>query len=243
MKKILLVSAVAALTVFGCKNNPTTRNTEIVTDTVKTETVRNGEIETEGYTPQITEPVAFRVWKLLVDDGKDYVCPENCTLTYSPGDLSQAEGYMINETVYCYPAKDGSFLAILEHVEAAEGQGGEYLYNFYNYKDGNLTKAENDIPVPAFLEMVVEPDERRGQDDILALLENLYKENPCGILQYIFFPEEGVVKMQLHPLSYSAYVEPDENGKYRWLEQFWEMRKDFSNIVYRWDGEKFVKSE
>ena len=244
MKKTILLSAISCLLILGCKNNQTAQNNENPADTANVTAVQNVEPQKEAYVmPKITEPVAFQVWKLLVNDGKEYVCPEDCTLSYFAGDLSEAEGYMIEESVYCYPKKDGSFLAVLQHIEAAEGQGGEYEYSFYNYKDGAVSKIENDMPVPEFLDLVVDPEERRGQDDVLARLESLYKENPRGILEYIFSPEDGIVKIQLHPLSYGEYIEPDENGKYKWLEQFWEMRKDSDANVYRWNGEKFVKEQ
>lgn len=245
MKYLLFILSLAGLVVSGCRSNSSNQNENpAAADTVAV--VKDTAAEDVAALPVITEPVAYQAWleiaKSLGMTGK-FICPENCTAWYvvELENEEGAEGYMIDDQVFCYPFKDGGVLAVHEHVEAAEGQGGEYDYNYYIYKDGALSKVENDMPIPEFLDLVVDPEERRGQDDVLARLENLYKENPRGILEYIFSPEDGIVKVQLHPLSYGEYIEPDENGKYKWLEQFWEMRKDSDANVYRWNGEKFVK--
>ena len=189
------------------------------------------------------DSVAFKVWKLLVNDGKDYPCPEGSTLQYNAGDLSEAEGYMIDETIYCFPKKDGSYLAVLEHIEAAEGQGGEYDYTFWIYSNGKVIQTVNDLPVPEFADLIVGPDQRLGQDDVVAKLGSLYKERPRDFLRYLFWPEDGKIGVELGPLSYGRDVEPDSEGHYNWLEQFWELRKDYDDNNYKWNGEGFVKTE
>ena len=245
MKKLFFILLMTALAVIGCRSNSDNQNNTQASPEPVAE-VQETVTEEPVALPEITEPVAYQAWLEIAKSygmtGK-YICPEDCTVWYVVELENEecAEGYMIDDQVFCYPYKDGGVLAIHEHVEAAEGQGGEYDYNFYIYKDGAISKVENDMPVPEFLDLVVDPEERRGQDDVLAKLENLYKENPRGVLEYIFSPKDGIVKIQLHPLSYGEYIEPDENGKYKWLEQFWEMRKDSDANVYRWNGEKFVK--
>lgn len=236
MKKIFLISAAMVLLFASCKSN-TQGNKELngTTDGVDSTTA------TTYYTiPEITEPVAFQVWKLIADG--EYECPADCTLEYFYL-YDKDEGFFASNNIYCYPYKDGGYLAIHKYMEAAEGQGGEYRHNFYNFKDGVLTKIENPIPLPNFIDLIVGEEMRRGQDDIVDKLSELYKENPRGLLNYFYSPSDGILVTQLYPLSYSAYLEPDKNGNCRWLEQFWEMvEEDSDKLRYIWDGSGFVES-
>lgn len=229
------------LLILSCNQNKSTSAESQSADN-QTQTAAAA-LEAASSQAETHDSVAFKVWKLLVNDGKDYPCPEGSTLQYNAGDLSEAEGYMIDETIYCFPKKDGSYLAVLEHIEAAEGQGGEYDYTFWIYSNGKVIQTVNDLPVPEFADLIVGPEQRLGQDDVVAKLESLYKERPRDFLRYLFWPEDGKIGVELGPLSYGRDVEPDSEGHYNWLEQFWELRKDYDDNNYKWNGEGFVKTE
>ena len=235
-----------ALCVAGCKTNnqnqnPTPKNTD------STETVQVAQ-EAEVNLPEITEPVAYQAWLEIAKshglEGK-YICPENSTVRYAVEAENDegAEGYMIDDLVSCYPYKDGGFFTVHSHVEAAEGQGGEFEYTFYNFKDDVLTKIENPLPVPEFADLLSDSKDAPLQEDMVARLENLFKSRPGDFVAYEFYPEENKIQAYLHPLSWGRDVEPDEAGHYNWLEQFYEMRARPDKNTYKWNGEKFIKTE
>lgn len=246
MKTYLFAAAMFALCVAGCKTNnqnqnPTPENTD------STETVQVAQ-EAEVNLPEITEPVAYQAWLEIAKshglEGK-YICPENSTVKYAVEAENDegAEGYMIDDLVSCYPYKDGGLFTVHSHVEAAEGQGGEFEYTFYNFKDGVLTKIENPLPIPEFADLLSDSEDAPLQEDMVARLENLFKSRPRDFVAYEFYPEENKIQAYLHPLSWSRDVEPDETGHYNWLEQFYEMRARPDKNTYKWNGEKFMKAE
>ena len=240
MKKIAFILLFFAFAVFSCKNNQ--NQPAQAPETITEQTADISEVTETSQTPVSHDSVAFKVYTQLVKGSVKRECPEGSTLNFY-ADLSEAEGYMIDENIYCYPRKDGSYLAVFEHLEAAEGQGGEYDYHFYVYKDGDLSEVENPLPVPELKELLKDPKEYPGQDEVVARLDSLFNSRPRDFIRYVFNTEEGIMYTDLCPLSYGRDVEPDSEGHYNWLEQYWEMKKDCIENVYRWNGEKFVKEQ
>ena len=158
-------------------------------------------------------------------------------------DEEGAEGYMIDDQVFCYPYKEEGFFTVHSHVEAAEGQGGEFEYTFYFFDDDVLNKIENPLPVPDFADLLSDSKDAPLQEDMVEKLKNLFNSRPRDFVAYEFYPEEFKVKAYLHPLSWSRDVEPDEKGHYNWLEQFYEMRAEPDKNTYKWNGESFIKAE
>ena len=247
MKQFFLLFA-ALVILASCGNQNQNQNTNTETpDVTEAAPVAQAQ-EAEVKLPVITEPVAYQAWLEIAKShgltGK-YICPENSTVGYTVEAENDegAEGYMIDDQVICYPYKDGGFLTVHSHVEAAEGQGGEFEYTFYNFNDGVLTKIDNPLPVPPFADMLSDSEDAPLQEDMVARLENLFNSRPRDFVAYEFYPEENKVKAYMHPLSWGRDVEPDEKGQYNWLEQFYEMRARPDKNTYNWNGEKFVKTE
>ena len=250
MKNVFLILSLAAIIPIGCKNsnqneskaNP--QNTEVK----EADPVVESQQRAQESIPEVTEPVAYQAWLEIAKshglEGK-YICPVSSTLSYTAEaeNDEDPEGYMIDDQVICYPYKDGGFLTVHSHVEAAEGQGGEFEYTFYNFKDGVLTKIENPLPVPDFADLLSDSKDAPLQEDMVARLENLFNSRPRDFVAYEFYPEENKVKAYMHPLSWGRDVEPDEKGQYNWLEQFYEMRARPDKNTYKWDGEIFIKAE
>ena len=247
MKKLFFILSLTALAVVGCRSNSDNQSNNQAAPEPVAE-VKDTAAEVAALLPEITEPVAYQAWLEIAKShgltGK-YLCPENSTVSYvaEAENDEGAEGYMVDDQVFCYPYKDGGFFTVHSHVEAAEGQGGEFDYGFYNFKDGVLTKIENPLPVPAFSDLLSDSKDAPLQDDMVALLENLFKSRPGDFVAYEFYPGENKVMAYLHPLSWSRDVEPDETGHYTWLEQFYEMRANPDKNTYTWNGEVFVKTE
>ena len=235
MRNYLFIAVLCALCFMGCKGGEQNQNE------------KNAE-NIEVSLPQINEPIAYKAWleiaKVQGLSGK-YICPANSTVSYTVDMENKQvdEGYMISDEVFCYPLKEGGVLTIHEHIEAAEGQGGEYCFDVYTFKDDKLTKIENFLPVPSDVKEFLDLKKCNGQDDIITRLTELYNSNPKDFVEYFFFPEEQILKLQLHPLSYSKYVEDYDGHPARWLEQYWEMRYDYNDDknIYKWNGEAFYK--
>ncbi|MBP5518665.1 MAG: hypothetical protein J6X91_08435 [Bacteroidales bacterium] len=247
MKQFFLLFASLAI-LASCGNQNQNKNTNTETPEVTEAAPAAQEQEAEVKLPEITEPVAYQAWMEIAKshglEGK-YICPENSTVGYTAEaeNDEEAEGYMIDDQVSCYPYKDGGFFTVHSHVEAAEGQGGEFEYTFYNFKDGVLTKIDNPLPVPEFADLLSDSKDAPLQEDMVARLENLFKSRPGDFVAYEFYPEEYKLKAYLHPLSWGRDVEPDETGHYNWLEQFYEMRARPDKNTYKWNGESFIKAE
>lgn len=247
MKTLFFILSAMALVSFGCRSNTNAQNdSQPALEAV--EQIQEPAPEPGADLPRIVKPAAYQAWLAIAKSlglKGEYVCPENSALSYTVElvDEEGAEGYMIDDQVFCYPYKEEGFFTVHSHVEAAEGQGGEFEYTFYFFDDDVLNKIESPLPVPDFADLLSDSKDAPLQEDMVEKLKNLFNSRPGDFVAYEFHPEEFIVKAYLHPLSWSRDVEPDEKGHCNWLEQFYEMRAEPDKNTYKWDGEKFIKAE
>ena len=137
MKKILIIPAIAALTLCACGGNS-----------------NSGSEANNAPTDTLAEYIAYQVFKQINPDSTVGL-PD-----YKEDKLTYTAGFQINDevcqyaSVNCYPKKNGGYLAVYSVVECFElGDGGECetkAFKAFNYADGKISEDNTLLPKPTF---------------------------------------------------------------------------------------------
>lgn len=228
MKQLFILLATLALVSCGSGQNRSQKQQD--------------EAAPEAFTPvklpSDCHGVAYTFFKKLwEEDGETYEvpCPEKSTLEYS-NEFDEQEGFFAEQTMYCYPLKDGGWLGVFKTVDAAEGSAGFYSFTTYTWKDDKIQPVEGILPVPE-LDDLLSSEAVGDNPEAYERLKKVYAGQPEDYLLYFFDPNDQSLQVELHPVDLET-----AESKHCWEEVFW----DLSLIIeacptYRWTGEMFVK--
>ena len=258
-KSFLLIPALAVLILASCgggngnQSQNTTDSTSfddgrdainrVSTDRVSTEDNAAPESpetelsETESSAPESSteSSIAYEVTELLVDkklinitrDDLDNFDKQNLEQDPNHIVVSPGDGIM---RLHCYPYKSGGYyVAVIWDVVC--DCPGEYRYEYFTYKDGNVTKAKSLFPKPTINDFYSNAD--KFPKDVY----NILKQRIAGNTYYYFYYEGNNLTASFDGFEWDGgYDVPKQFKKYYETKE-----ASFANITYIWDGEKFVR--
>lgn len=198
---------------------------------------------------EIPEPVAFNAYRqMMLAQAREYEdsditidftteAPKGSTVYYSES-TDDIEGYYEERTMDCLPLSDGGWLAIYTWAGAAEGEPTSYQSKAFTFIDGQLTPAQEFLPVPKDLDGFLNPDACDGQDELVAKLKADYAERPQDWLVYLCNSTTQTMVIEYRPTDpYFAEYE-----KHVWSDDCWDLLIRLGDLpTYKWDGKQFVK--
>ncbi len=169
--------------------------------------------------------IALKIFKMKHPSMKNPETYGNLTCSaYEEG----CEGCYNAESVYCFPLNSGGYLVAEMHEDAGPGCSTNYMFGTSTYKDGNLQKTDNALPVPK-LDDLLNPDKAADYESQVSEFRKMYDKSPMDYLCYEFTPPEKM-SVRLHPWDCEdAYCEMDK------------VMLQTGTPEYKWNGEKFVK--
>ena len=242
MKIKHLTIALAAFTLYSCgsgtnqntgnQNADTTANNA---DTVAAAPVQNAEPvadEPKSY------PIACEVALKYAEKNELFLSTENVKERYASYgkevdehpefmEIAPDDGFL---RLRCYPMKSGGYYVLLIWDEVCDCPGA-YRYEYFNYKDGSLTKAKSLLPKPSITDFYANSD--KFPKDIFNILKTRTSE--CNYCTFDRNGEKLAANFEIYEWD-GEYVVPKP------LNPYFEKKGDDSpKILYIWDGEKFVR--
>ena len=242
MKIKHLTIALAAFTLYSCGSgtNQNTGNQNADTtaknaDTVAAAPVQNAEPvadEPKSY------PIACEVALKYAEKNELFLSTENVKERYASYgkevdehpefmEIAPDDGFL---RLRCYPMKSGGYYVLLIWDEVCDCPGA-YRYEYFNYKDGSLTKAKSLLPKPSITDFYANSD--KFPKDIFNILKTRTSE--CNYCTFDRNGEKLAANFEIYEWD-GEYVVPKP------LNPYFEKKGDDSpKILYIWDGEKFVR--
>ena len=193
--------------------------------------------ETESSAPESSteSSIAYEVTELLVDkklinitrDDLDNFDKQNLEQDPNHIVVSPGDGIM---RLHCYPYKSGGYyVAVIWDVVC--DCPGEYRYEYFTYKDGNVTKAKSLFPKPTINDFYSNAD--KFPKDVFNILKQRISENTY----YYFYYDGNNLTASFDGFEWDGGYEVPKQFK-----KYYETKEaSFANITYIWDGEKFVR--
>lgn len=242
MKIKHLTILLAAITLYSCgsgitqnSGNQNADTTAKNADTVAAAPVQNAEPvadEPKSY------PIACEVALKYAEKNELFLSTENVKERYASYgkevdehpefmEIAPDDGFL---RLRCYPMKSGGYYVLLIWDEVCDCPGA-YRYEYFNYKDGSLTKAKSLLPKPSITDFYANSD--KFPKDIFNILKTRTSE--CNYCTFDRNGEKLTANFEIYEWD-GEYVVPKP------LNPYFEKKGDDSpKILYIWDGEKFVR--
>ena len=181
-----------------------------------------------------TVSIAYEVVEKMVDNklvpfkkdaleciGQKYIAENINRISVHPGDGSMY--------LHCFPMNGGGYYVPVVWNEVCDCPVA-YRYEYYTYKDGNLTKAKSLIPKPTINDFYANADQLPA--NVSAILKQRIADNT-----YYYFAKDSAICVSFEGIEWDGeYVVPEPLKKF-----FDSKRNNFPHINYIWDGGKFIR--
>ena len=198
MKKPFLIIPAIALALASCGGGNSNQNGGTATDTTATVETPQCDVSTTTDTvtsanavTDIKQCIAYEVLlkyaekydypsKQMVEDQFDSEYAQN-QLAKDPEfvEASPGDGMM---RLHCYPNKNGGYYVVVIFDEVCDCPGA-YRYEYFNYKDGNLTKAKSLLPKTTINDFYANAD--KFPKDVF----NILKPRATGNVYHYFYSD------------------------------------------------------
>ena len=242
MKKQLLISALAAFTLYSCgsgiNQNTGNQNADTTAKNADTVTAAPGQNAEPVADEPKSYPIACEVALKYAEKNELFLSTENVKERYASYgkevdehpefmEIAPDDGFL---RLRCYPMKSGGYYVLLIWDEVCDCPGA-YRYEYFNYKDGSLTKAKSLLPKPSITDFYANSDQ--FPKDIFNILKTRTSE--CNYCTFDRNGEKLAANFEIYEWD-GEYVVPKP------LNPYFEKKGDDSpKILYIWDGEKFVR--
>ena len=245
MKKHLIIPVLAALTLASCGGGNSNQNNN--SDTTAVATVETPQCDVSTTTANetadtITDTKQCIAYEVLLKYAEKYDYPSKQMvedqfegefkreqLAQDPEfvEASPGDGMM---RLHCYPYKNGGYYVLVIFDEVCDCPGA-YRYEFFDYKDGNLTKAKSLLPKPTINDFYANAD--KFPKDIF----NILKPRATGNVFHYYDYDSHKLTASFEGFEWDGgYDVPAP------LKKYYEAKEaSFPSITYIWDGEKFIR--
>ena len=246
MKKPFLIIPAIALALASCGGGNSNQNGGTATDT--TATVETPQCDVSTTTDTVTSANAVTdikqciAYEVLLKYAEKYDYPSKQMVEdqfdseYAQAQLakdpefveaSPGDGMM---RLHCYPNKNGGYYVVVIFDEVCDCPGA-YRYEYFNYKDGNLTKAKSLLPKTTINDFYANAD--KFPKDVF----NILKPRATGNVYHYFYSDSHKLTASFDGFEWDGgYDIPAPLKKY-----YEEKEASFPSITYIWDGEKFIR--